>query len=95
VLGVDELPKYYQLVVHVEDPEMTVKESLVLLDRQNEGLDTNDWVIARSRESRVATSSRFAALIGDGWLEVLKAFGFKPYFRLSRETIRLTGKKCK
>jgi hypothetical protein len=32
VLGVDELPKYCQLMLHVEDPEMTVKESLVLLD---------------------------------------------------------------
>jgi hypothetical protein len=41
VLGV-ELPKCCQLVVHVEDPEMSVKESLVLLDRQNEGLDTDD-----------------------------------------------------
>ena len=32
-LGVDELPKRHQVVVHVEDPEMSVKEMLELLDR--------------------------------------------------------------
>jgi hypothetical protein len=78
VLGV-ELPKCCQLVVHVEDPEMTVKESVVLLDRQNEGLDTDGWVIARSSESRDATSSHFTALISDGPLEVLKTLSFKTW----------------
>jgi hypothetical protein len=33
VLGVDELPKCHRVVVHVEDPEMSVKEMLELLDR--------------------------------------------------------------
>lgn len=94
MLGV-ELSKCCQLVVHVEDPEMTVKESSVLLDRQNEVLDTDDWVIARGSESTDDTSSHFIALIGDGPLEVLKALSFKPYLRLGWETIRLTGKKCK
>lgn len=84
-----------QLVVHVEDPEMTVKESLVLLDRQNEGLDTDYWVIARGSESRDTMSSHFTALIDDGPLEVLKTLSFKPYLGLGRETIRMTGKKCK
>ena len=94
MLGV-ELPKCCQLVVHVEDPEMSVKESLVLLDRQNEGLDADDWVIARGSESKYSTSSHFTALIGNGPLEVLKALSFKPYLGLGWETIRLTGKKCK
>ena len=94
MLGV-ELPKCCQLVVHIEDPEMTVKESLVLLDRQNEGLDTDDWIISRGSKSRDATSSYFTALISDGPLEVLKALSFKPYLGLGQETIRLTGKKCK
>jgi hypothetical protein len=44
-------------MVHVEDPEMTVKESLELLDRHNEGLDTDERVIARDSESRDAMSS--------------------------------------
>jgi hypothetical protein len=82
-------------VVHVEDPDMTVKESLVLLDRQNEGLDTDDWVIARGSKSRDAANSHFTALIGDGPLEVLKAVSFKPYLGLGWETIMLSGKKCK
>jgi len=34
VLGVDELPKHHQVMVHVQDPEMNVKESLELPDRQ-------------------------------------------------------------
>jgi len=57
VLGVDELPKHHQVTVHVEDPEMNVKEPLELLDRHNEGLDTDERVIARGSESRDATSS--------------------------------------
>lgn len=42
MLGVDGLPKCCQLVVHIQDSEMTVKESLELLDRQNEGLETDE-----------------------------------------------------
>jgi hypothetical protein len=31
-VGVDELPKRHRVVVHVEDPKMSVKETLNLLD---------------------------------------------------------------
>jgi hypothetical protein len=72
-LGVDELPKRHRVVVHVEDPEMTVKETLELLDRQNKGLASSEWVVVRGSESRDATSTHFAALIGDRPLEALKA----------------------
>jgi hypothetical protein len=44
-------------MVHVEDPEMTVKESLELLDRHNVGLDTDERVIARDSESTDIISS--------------------------------------
>jgi hypothetical protein len=44
-------------MVHVEDPEMNVKESLELLDKHNEGLDNDESVITRGSKSRDATSS--------------------------------------
>jgi hypothetical protein len=56
-LGVDELPKHHQVMVHVEEPEMNVKESLELLDRHNEGWDTDERVTIWGSESRDAMSS--------------------------------------
>jgi hypothetical protein len=56
-LGVDELPKHHQVTVHVEDPEINVKESLELLDRHNEGLDNDEGVTARGSKSRDVMSS--------------------------------------
>jgi hypothetical protein len=81
-LGVDELPKCHRVVVHMEDPEMSVKVKLELLDRQNKGLASSEWIIVRGSESRNATSAHFAALIDDRPLEELKALNFKPYCRL-------------
>jgi hypothetical protein len=78
-LGVDELPKRHRVVVHVEDPEMSVKETLELLDRQNKGLASSEWIVVTGGESRDAKSAHFAALIGDRPLEKLKALNFKPY----------------
>jgi hypothetical protein len=78
-LGVDELPKRHRVVVHVEDRKMSVKETLELLDRQNKGLATSEWIVVRGNESRDSTSAHFAALIGDRLLEELKALNFKPY----------------
>jgi hypothetical protein len=37
---VDEIPKRHQVMVHNGKPEMTVKESLELLDRKDVGLPT-------------------------------------------------------
>jgi len=59
---------------------LRVEEFLELLGRRNEGLNTDEWVIARSGESRDATSSHFAVLIGDGPFDVLKSLNFKHYF---------------
>jgi hypothetical protein len=53
---------------------------LELLGRLNEGFNTDEWVIARSGESRDVTSSHFAAMIGDVPLNVLKVLNVKPYF---------------
>ena len=94
-LGVDELPKRQGVVVHVEDPEMSVKETLELLDRQNKGLASSEWIVVRGSESRDATSTHFAALIGDRPLEELKALNFKPYCGLGRATIKLPAKARK
>ena len=87
----DELPRRHRVVVHVEDPRMPVKEAIELLDRQNEGLQAADWVVARGSESRDATSTHFAALIGEGALSALKALNFKLFCGLSQATIRLPG----
>jgi hypothetical protein len=94
-VGVDELPKRHRVVVHVEDPEMSVKETLELLDRQNKGLATSEWIVVRGSESRDATSAHFAALIGDRPLEELKALNFKPYCGLGRATKKLPAKARK
>ena len=72
-LGVEELLKRHRDGKHVE-------EFWELLGRQNEGFNTDDWVIATSGESRDVTSSHFATLIVDGPLDVLIALNFKLYF---------------
>ena len=77
-MGVNELPKRHRVVVHMEDPKMSVKKTLDLLDRQNKGLASSGWIVVRGSESRDATSTHFAALIGDRPLEELKALNFKP-----------------
>jgi hypothetical protein len=82
-------------VVHVEDPEISVKETLEPLDRQNKGLASSEWIVVRSSERRDATSAHFAALIGDRPLEELKALNFKPYCGLGRATIKLPVKARK
>jgi hypothetical protein len=79
-------------VVNVEDPKMSVKQILDLLDRQNEGLTSSEWVVLRGSESRNATSPHFAALIGDRPLERLKALNFKPYCGLGQASIKLPAK---
>jgi hypothetical protein len=91
-LGVDELPKRHRVVVHVEDPKMSVKRALDLLDRQNKGLASSGWIVVRGSESRDATSTHFAALIGDRPLKELKALNFKPYCGLGQATIKLPAK---
>jgi hypothetical protein len=91
-VGVDELPKRHRVVVHVEDPKMSVKQILDLLDRQNEGLTSSEWVVVRGSESMDATSAHFAALIGDRPLERLKALNFKPYCGLGQASIKLPAK---
>ena len=72
----------------MKDPEMTAKEAFELLDRQNKGLVSHEWVFVRDRESRNATNSHFAALISDQQLEALKALNFKIY-------CKLPAKECK
>jgi hypothetical protein len=79
-------------VVHVEDPKLSVKQILGLLDRQNEGLTSGEWIVVRGSESRDATSAHFAALIGDQSLEGLKALNFKPYCGLGQASIKLPAK---
>jgi hypothetical protein len=73
VLRADEEPKCHQVMVQTGKPEMTGKESLELLDRQNEGLATGKWVNAMGSNSRDAMSSHFMALIYDRPLEALTA----------------------
>jgi hypothetical protein len=50
-------------MVHVEDPGMTAKDALELLDRQNKDLASHEWDAVRGSRSRDATSTHTAALI--------------------------------
>jgi hypothetical protein len=87
-LGIDGLPKRHQFMVHVENSEMTAKEVLELLDRQNKDLASNEWVVVRDSKSRNATSAHFVALISDQQFEVLKVRKFKPYCGLSQRNCK-------
>lgn len=48
-LEVDELPKTHRVFVHMEDPEMTTKEALELIDKQNKNLASHEWFVMRAR----------------------------------------------
>lgn len=95
VLPFDELPKRHRVVVHVEEPDVSVEEVLRLLGKQNMGLATNHWIVIRGSESRDATSTHFACLVGDSSLEVLKTCNFKPFCGLGRAAIRWLEKERK
>jgi len=92
-LPADELPKRYRVVVHVEEPDLTVEETIKLLDRQNTGLAAGEWVVIRGSASKDAKSAYFAALVGDASLEALKACGLKPSCRLGRASTRVLDKE--
>lgn len=89
-LRLEELEKRQRIVVHVEDPTMTVKEALDYLDRQNEGLETEEWILHNRSESRDATSFHFAAFVEDRTLAVLEDLKFKPFCGLDQATVNLT-----
>lgn len=95
VLPIEELPKRHRLIVHVEEPDLTAQEALKLLDRQNTGLAASEWVVTRGSESRDATSSHFACLVGDSSLEALKTCGLKPFCGLGRATVKVLGRERK
>lgn len=93
VLPVDELPKRHRVVVHVEEPDLSVKEALELLDRQNAGLAPEDWVVSGGSESRDALSTHFACLVTAQSLEALKACNYRPYCGSTRATVKLLEKE--
>jgi hypothetical protein len=35
----------------MEDPEMTAKEALELVDKQNKNLASHEWVVVRAKQS--------------------------------------------
>ena len=63
-LRIDELPKRRRVVVNVKKPEMSAKETLELLDRQNKDLAFGEWVVVTGSDSTCATIAHFVALIG-------------------------------
>lgn len=93
VVPVDELPKRHRVVVHVEEPDLLVKEAIELLDRQNVGLAPGDWVVSGGSESRDASSSHFACLVTAHSLEALKACNFRPFCGSTRATVKLIEKE--
>ena len=92
VLPADELPKRHRVVVHVEEPDLSVKEAISLLDRQNVGLAPGDWVVSGGSESRDASSTHFACLVTSQSLEALKACNFRPFCGSTRATVKLLGR---
>lgn len=91
ILDIDELSKGHLATVHVNDSEITIKDVLFLLENQNEGLVTNDWIIFGS-ENRDAKSP-FIVYFRDTSLEVLKALEFRPFCGLGRAVIKLRERK--
>ena len=93
VLPADELPKRHRVVVHVEEPDLSVKEAIELLDRQNAGLALGDWVVSGGSERRDASSTHFACLVGAESLGALKACGYRPFCGSTRATVKLLAKR--
>lgn len=81
------ISKRYRAVIRVKDPTLTIEEVLYLLEKQNEGLVTNDWIFIS--ESRNAKSTRFSVYFEDSSLEVLEALKFKPFCALSQALIKV------
>lgn len=88
----EELPKRTRVVVHVDDPEITVGDALVFLDRQNVGLAASEWIVVRGSMKKEATGVHFAALIPDRSLEGLKACNNKPHCGVGRAAIKVLPK---
>lgn len=81
------ISKRHRAVIQVKDPTLTIEKVLYLLEKQNEGLVTNDWIFVS--ESRNAKSTRFFVYFEDSSLEVLEALKFKPFCALSRALIKV------
>lgn len=94
-LPLDELPRRRRVVVHVDEPDVTVEEAVTLLDKQNVGLAAGEWVVARESVSRDASCAHFACLVGDSSVEALKACNFRPFCGTGRATVRLHDKDRK
>jgi len=73
----------------MEESDLTAKETIRFLNRQNTGLTAGEWVVVKESVSKDAKSAYFAALVGDNSLETLKNNGFKPFCKLSRATVRV------
>jgi len=77
----------------VEESDLTAKETIRFLNRQNTGLTAGEWVVVKESVSKDAKSAYFAALVGDNSLETLKNNGFKPFCRLDWAIIKLLDKE--
>lgn len=93
VLDIDKLSKYHRAIIYVGDSAIT-KDLLFFLERQNEGLVTDDWIFFPGNESR-DVKNRFVVYFGDTSLEVLKRLEFRPFCGLERAVIKLINKENK
>lgn len=93
ILDIDKLSKYHRAIIYVNE-SMITKDLLYFLEKQNEGLVTNDWIFFPGNESRDA-KNRFVVYFGDSSLEVLKALEFRPFCGLERAVIKLINKEIK
>lgn len=82
-----ELPKRHRVVVHVEEPDIKVEESLRLLDLQNSGLAAGEWVVGLGGVKQEANGIHFTCLVGGSSLEAIRKCGSRPFCGLGRAHI--------
>lgn len=91
IVNIDKLSKYHRAIIYVDDSTIT-KDLLYFLEKQNEGLITNDWIFfPNSRDAK----NRSIVYFGDTSLEILKALEFRPFCGLERAVIKLTKENKK
>lgn len=87
-----DIPKPRRAMVHIQGPEMTPEVIVARLDRQNPGLGAKKWVILGSERVGLSTT-RLVVGLWEPAIRALEGLGFKPWFLLSRATVKLLGKQ--
>lgn len=95
VLPADELIKCHRIIVHVEDPGISIGQILEFLDKQNKGLAAREWIITSDNENRDAARCHFFALVNNRTLEILRSLNFKLFCGLGQARVNYARKKAR